>query len=270
VEQSDLMQAIYGSHGDAPRVVLAPRDVEDCFYTAVEACRIAKEYSTPVFILSDQAIATRIEAFEEPDLEKHWNTSTLDLSERGPEFSPYPLDRIPRHSTPGARSSEGKYPVVTGLEHDEWGHPSGNPENHEKMTAKRRNKLIKLAESFSATEVHGEQEGSLLILGWGSTYGPIKEATERLLSEGHQVGAAHLRHLHPLPNDLEDLFSKYDHILVPEMNDSGLYGYGQLATLLRAKTCNPAIQSYNKVQGITFRVLELVTAAENLMATQSQ
>ncbi|MEN8693352.1 MAG: 2-oxoacid:acceptor oxidoreductase subunit alpha [Akkermansiaceae bacterium] len=268
VEQSDLMQAIYGSHGDAPRVVLAPRNVEDCFYTAVEACRIAKEYSTPVLILSDQAIATRLEAFEEPDLSQHWNTPELDLSERGEDFKPYPLDQITRHAPPGARSTEGKYPVVTGLEHDEWGHPSGNPENHAKMTVKRREKLVQLAESYSPTTVHGEKSGNLLIVGWGSTYGPIKEAADRMNSEGHKVGAVNIRHVHPLPNDLEAIFENYDHILVPEMNDSALYGYGQLATLLRAKTCNGKIQSTNKVKGIGFRVLEIVTAAEQLIAAK--
>lgn len=266
VEQSDLMQAIYGSHGDAPRVVLAPKNVEDCFYTALEACRLAKKYSTPVFILSDQAIATRLEAFQEPDLEEHWEEPTLDLSERGAEFKPYPLDQITKHSPPGSRSTEGKYPVVTGLEHDEWGHPSGNPQNHAKMTEKRREKLVELANSLPTPEIHGAAKGSVLIVGWGSTFGPIKEATDRLRSEGHEVGSINIRHVHPLPNGLTDLFSNYEHVLVPEMNDSGLYGLGQLATLLRAKTCNPAIQSLNKVQGISFRVLEITAAAEKLIA----
>ena len=266
VEQSDLLQAIYGSHGDSPRVVLAPRDVEDCFYTAVEACRIAREYSTPVIILSDQAIATRIEAFPEPDLEKHWSEPELDLSERGEDFKPYPLDQITRHAPPGTRAAEGKYPVVTGLEHDEWGHPSANPTVHAGMTAKRREKLIKLANSLPQPEFYGDEQGTLLFVGWGSTYGPIKEATDRLRAEGHQVGALHLRHLHPLRNGLGDIFHHYTHILVPEMNDSGPYGHGQLATLLRAVTCNPAIQSLNKVEGITFRVREIVQTAEKLMA----
>ncbi len=265
VEQSDLMQAIYGSHGDAPRIVLAPKNVEDCFYTALEACRLARKYSTPVFILSDQAIATRLEAFEEPDLSVHWEDPVLDISERGADFKPYPLDQITRHSPPGARSSEGKYPVVTGLEHDEWGHPSGNPNNHQKMTEKRRNKLVELANSLPTPTAHGEEEGSLLIVGWGSTYGPIKEATDRLNSLGHKVGSINIRHVHPLPNGLGELFDKYDHILVPEMNDSGMYGYGQLATLLRAKTCNPKIESINKVQGISFRVIEITEAAETLI-----
>jgi len=131
------------------------------------------------------------------------------------------------------------------------------------MTEKRRNKLIALAESLPTPEVHGAAEGSLLIVGWGSTFGPIKEATDRLNASGQKVGSINIRHVHPLPNGLTDLFAKYDHILVPEMNDSGMYGYGQLATLLRAKTCNPAIKSVNKVQGISFRVLEITEALKS-------
>ncbi|MBT7958867.1 MAG: 2-oxoacid:acceptor oxidoreductase subunit alpha [Akkermansiaceae bacterium] len=265
VEQSDLMQAIYGSHGDAPRVVLAPRNVEDCFYTAVEACRIARKYSTPVVILSDQAIATRIEAFPEPDLEKHWDDVDLDLDERGVDFKPYPIDQLTRHSPPGSRSTEGKYPVVTGLEHDEWGHPSGNPENHAAMTAKRRNKLVNLAESLPRPEIFGDDTGDILLVGWGSTYGPIREATGKLRDAGHKVGALHIRHIHPLRVDLGELFENFSHVLVPEMNDSGVYGMGQLTTLLRAVTCDPKIKSINKTMGITFRVQEIVDAATHTL-----
>ena len=266
VEQSDLMQAIYGSHGDAPRVVLAPCNVEDCFYTALEACRIAREYSTPVVILSDQAIATRIEAFQEPDLEQHWREPELDISERSEDFKPYPIDHITRHSPPGSRSAEGKYPVVTGLEHDEWGHPSGNPENHAAMTAKRRNKLIKLAESLPKPDFYGDEKGDILFVGWGSTYGPIREATDKLREAGHKVGSLHIRHIHPLRTDLGDIFQHYKHVVVPEMNDSGVYGMGQLATLLRAVTCNSSIRSINKTMGITFRVKEIVDEATKILA----
>jgi 2-oxoglutarate ferredoxin oxidoreductase subunit alpha len=118
VEQSDLMQAIYGSHGDTPRVVLAPKNVEDCFYIALEAARIAREYSTPVFILTDMGLSSRIEAFDEPDLPNLIVDGKADLSERPADFKPYPLDRITRHAPPGAKIGSGKYPTVTGLEHD--------------------------------------------------------------------------------------------------------------------------------------------------------
>ncbi|MDP0492024.1 MAG: 2-oxoacid:acceptor oxidoreductase subunit alpha [Verrucomicrobiota bacterium JB023] len=267
VEQSDLMQAIYGTHGDAPRVVLAPRDVEDCFYTAVEACRIARDYSTPVVILSDQAIATRIEAFPEPDLEAHWIEPMLDLSTCPTDNKPYPLDRITRHAPPGCPSPDGKYPVVTGLEHDEWGHPSGSPKMHEAMTAKRRNKLKQLAAELPPADFYGDESGDLIIVGWGSTFGPIREAVDRLRAEGHKVSSLHLRHIHPIRADIGDIFQRFTHILVPEMNDEGMYGFGQLAMLLRATTCNPAIQSLNKVQGLTFRVKEIVVKAEEILAS---
>ncbi len=266
VEQSDLMQAIYGSHGDAPRVVLAPRSVKDCFYTALRACRIAREYSTPVIILSDQSIATRIEAFTQPDLEKWWEEPVLDTAERDEDFKPYPLDKLTRHSPPGSPSKAGKYPVVTGLEHDEWGHPSGNPQNHAAMTAKRREKLVQLSHSLPPPSFHGDTDGDLLFVGWGSTYGPVKEATERLRQKGHKVGCMHIRNIHPLRAGLGDIFGRYRHVLVPEMNDSGVYGYGQLATLLRAKLCDPRIQSLNKVEGLGFRVVELVDEAEKILA----
>lgn len=268
VEQSDLMQAIYGSHGDSPRVVLAPKDVEDCFYTAMEACRIAREYSTLVIILSDQAIATRIEAFPEPDLEKHWIEPELDLSERPEDFKPYPLDGLTRHSPPGAKSASAKYPVVTGLEHDEWGHPSGSPKMHDQMSTKRREKLIKLSETYDELDVYGEPSGDMLIVGWGSTYGPIREAVDRLNAEGHKVSQLGIRHIHPLNPNLDELFNRFTHILVPEINDPGIYGFGQLATMLRAKTCNPRIQSLNKIQGLTFRVKEIVVKAEEVLASK--
>ncbi|MEO0445053.1 MAG: 2-oxoacid:acceptor oxidoreductase subunit alpha [Verrucomicrobiota bacterium] len=175
VEQSDLLQAIYGSHGDCPRVVLAPRDVEDCFYIALEAARIAKAYSVPVIILSDQALATRIEAFDLPDLDEVVQDAVLDLHSVEESFKPYPLDGPTRHASPGAIMEGGTYPVVTGLEHDEWGHPTGNPELHQAMTARRRNKLRELAKEIPLPEMDGDSSGEVLLVGWGSTWGPIRE-----------------------------------------------------------------------------------------------
>jgi 2-oxoglutarate ferredoxin oxidoreductase subunit alpha len=130
VEQSDLYQAIFGGHGDSPRVVLAAATVEDCFYIALEAARIARKYSTPVFILSDSSLATRIEAFDEPNLAELMQEPKPDLTPRPTGFKPYPLDAITQHAPPGTRMLEGKYPVVTGLEHDEMGHPTASPRLH--------------------------------------------------------------------------------------------------------------------------------------------
>ncbi len=264
VEQSDLLQAIYGSHGDTPRVVLSPKNVEDCFYVALEAARIAKKYSTPVIILSDQALATRIEAFDEPNLEELVVDPQLNLKTRPSDYLPYSMDKITQHAPPGTIIEGGKYPVVTGLEHDEAGHPSGNPELHMKMTAKRREKLQILANEIDIPEVHGAQEGDILFVGWGSTYGPLREAVLGNTKFAKKLGHLHIRHLHPLPNGLETIFSKFRQIFVVEMNDSGIYGYGQLATLLRARYCNSSIRSINKTDGLPFKVREILEGAKRL------
>jgi len=259
VEQSDLMQALYGSHGDAPRVVLAPRNVEDCFYIAIEAARLAREYSTPVIILTDMALASRIEAFDEPDLAKIMMPPSLDLSPRPADFKPYPLDRITRHAPPGSRIGSGVYPTVTGLEHDEMGHPTGSPALHTKMTAKRREKFKALAATLPVPEVFGDESGDVLLVGWGSTFGPVREALGRLRQNGTRAAQLHLRHLNPLPQGLEDVFKRYRDVIVVEMNDEGLYGYGQMASLLRARYANPSIRSHTKTDGLTFRVSEIVS-----------
>ena len=257
VEQSDLHQAIFGSHGDSPRVVLAAASVEDCFYIAIEAARIARKYSTPVFILSDTSLATRIEAFDEPDLSKLMVDPKPDLSPRQ-THKPYPIEQITHHVPPGARILDGKYPLLAGLEHDEMGHPTGSPKLHMAMTAKRRNKLRKLAEEIPVPEVYGDQQGDTLMVGWGSTYGPIHDAVTMAREQGEKVGALHLRHLHPLPNGLEKIFDKFKRIVTVEMNDQGVYGYGQLATILRARYCEPKITSFTKTDGLTFRVKEIL------------
>jgi 2-oxoglutarate/2-oxoacid ferredoxin oxidoreductase subunit alpha len=258
VEQSDLYQAIFGGHGDSPRVVLAPSTVEDCFYIALEAARIARKYSTPVFILSDGSLATRIEAFDEPDLKSLMQDPKPDLSPRTNGYKPYPLDQITHHAPPGTRMMEGKYPVVTGLEHDEMGHPTGRPSLHLAMTAKRRRKLQDLAKDIPLPKLFGESEGDTLVVGWGSTYGPIREAVERARGLGKKISALHLRHLHPLPEGLAPIFDRFADIAVVEMNDQGVYGFGQLATVLRARYCNPKIRSVTKTDGLTFRVKEVL------------
>ncbi len=269
VEQSDLMQAIYGSHGDSPRIVLAPQDVEDCYYVALEAGRLAREYSTPVIILTDQALATRIEAFNEPNLDELMVDPAPNLSAKGENFKPYPIDEITRHAAPGTKIEGAPYPTVTGLEHDEFGHPSGNPALHMKMTAKRRNKLCKLAKALPRPEIHGDMDGDVLLIGWGSTYGPIREAVLRGRETGRRIGHVHLRHLNPLPPELERIFSRFRQIFVVEMNDRGLYGYGQLATLLRARYANPAIRSITKTDGLAFKVTEILKGVEELSAVRS-
>jgi 2-oxoglutarate ferredoxin oxidoreductase subunit alpha len=269
VEQSDLNIACFGGHGDSPRVVLAPANVEDCFYTAIEAVNIARTYNVPVIILSDQAIATRIEAFAEPNLER----VCQDIS---PDFSPVadhkaydlssPTGVTPR-VVPGTKVLSGKYSIATGLEHDEFGHPTGSPKLHMQMTAKRRKKLQALGASVAAPKVYGPPEGNILLVGWGSTQGPIQESVDRARAAGDSVSSLHIKHLNPLPNGLENVFSGFNHVLVVEMNDEGLYGFGQLAGILRARFCDPKIRGINKTDGLTWKVRDILDRAKTSVAS---
>ncbi|MDQ8185864.1 2-oxoacid:acceptor oxidoreductase subunit alpha [Pelagicoccus sp. SDUM812002] len=269
VEQSDLLQAIYGSHGDCPRVVLAAENVEDCFYIAREACQIARKYSVPVFVLSDMSLASRIEAFDEPDLEALMIEPTLDTEDRPEEFKPYDLSRVTRHAPPGTWIEGGVFPQVTGLEHDESGHPSANPQMHEKMMKKRRAKIQQIAEDLPPSQIFGDSEGEVLVVGWGSTWGPIRETVIRERDRGRKIGHLQIRFINPLPNDLGEIFNRYESILVVEMNDEGLYGYGQLATLLRARYCNPAIRSLTKTDGLTFKIKEIMLGIDAVSPIQA-
>jgi 2-oxoglutarate ferredoxin oxidoreductase subunit alpha len=260
VEQSDLNIACFGGHGDSPRVVLAPSGVEDCFYTAIEAVNIARKYSTPVLVLTDQGIASRIEAFVEPDLQKVCQDITPDLTPV-PDHKPYDLtapDGVTRHVAPGTRIASGKYPIVTGLEHDELGHPTGSPKLHVAMTAKRRNKLRKLASELPVPAVYGANEGEVLLVGWGSTFGPMREAVDKFRSLGDAVSCINLKYVNPLPGGLEEIFKGFRHVFVVELNDEGVYGYGQLGAVIRARYCDPKIRGITKVDGLTWKVKEIV------------
>ena len=260
IEQSDLNIATFGGHGDAPRVVLAPANVEDCFYMAIEAVNIARKYSVPVMFLTDQGIATRIEAFAAPDLEKVCQDITPDLTPV-PAHKPYDLsasDGVTHHVKPGTRILDGKYPIATGLEHDEYGHPTGSPKLHMQMNAKRRKKLQALGATLPVPKIYGPPEGNVLLVGWGSTEGPLCEAVDRSRAAGDSVSSLHLRYINPLPNGLENIFSGFNHVFVVEMNDEGLYGYGQLGAVLRARYCDAKIQGINKTDGLTWKVKEIL------------
>ena len=266
IEQSDLNIACFGAHGDSPRVVIAPANVEECFYAAIEAVNIARKYSTPVMLLTDQGIATRIEAFDEPDLKAICQDISPDLTPVQ-DHKPYDLsatDGITRHLAPGTRVASGKYPVVTGLEHDELGHPTGSPKLHVKMNAKRRNKLRALSWELPVPQIYGTNEGQVLLVGWGSVQGPLREAVDRARATGDAFSSLHLRHLNPLPNDLEKLFRGFKHVFVVELNDENLYGFGQLAAILRSRYCDPRIRSITKTDGLTWKVKEILDRTRTL------
>lgn len=270
IEQSDLFIACFGSHGDAPRVVLAPSNVEDCFYLAIEAVNIANKYNVPVIILSDQAIATRIEAFPEPNLEKVCQDISPDFTPVA-DHKPYDLstpDGTVKRVVPGTKILSGKYPIATGLEHDELGHPTGSPKLHMAMTAKRRKKLQALAATLPVPKVYGPPEGNVLLVGWGSTEGTIREAVDRARAAGDSISGLTIRHINPLPDGLDNIFSGFHHVFVVETNDEGIYGYGgQLCSLLRARYCDPRIRGINKTDGLTWKVKEILERAATLDAS---
>ena len=199
----------------------------------------------------------------EPDFEKVCQDISPDLTPLA-QHKPYDLagrDGVSPHAAPGTRILDGRYPIVTGLEHDEMGHPSGAPKVHAQMVAKRRKKLQALAGRLPKPLIHGPPEGNVLLVGWGSTQGPIREAVERARAAGDSVSSIHIRYINPLPPGLEDIFAGFNHVFVVELNDEGLYGYGQLAAMLRARFCDPKIRGINKTDGLTFKVREIVERA---------
>jgi len=257
-EQADLMQALFGRNGEAPIPIVACATPADAFDCAMEAVRIATQYMTPVFLLTDGFIANGAEPWRLPDLDKL------------PKF-PKEFRTEKENYQPFSRDEKGARPWVKpgtpGLEHRigglEKAHITGNisydPENHEFMTHAREEKVKGIANSIPTPEVHGAQSGDLLILGWGSTYGSIADATERTNEDGDKIGRMHLRHLWPLPNGLDEIFSRYKSILIPELN------LGQLARLLRSEYAGHNFLSYSKVQGQPFRAYEITDKIKELL-----
>ena len=249
IEQSDLLQAVYGRNGECPIPVIAANSPADCFDCALEAFRLAVKYMTPVIFLSDGGIGNAAEPWRIPDpaslpkLEVKFRTEAAD-------FQAYARDAHlarpwVRPGTPGMEHRVG------GLEKDFLtGNISHDPVNHERMVAVRAAKVAGIAKDIPPLVVEGPDEGELLIVGWGSTYGSIVQAREQAVAEGHGVAHVHLRHLNPLPPDLGDILKRYKTVLVPEMN------LGQLSRLLREHYLIDVVQ-LNKVQGKPFKVSEI-------------
>jgi 2-oxoglutarate ferredoxin oxidoreductase subunit alpha len=257
-EQADLMQALFGRNGEAPIPIVACATPADAFDCAMEAVRIATQYMTPVFLLTDGFIANGAEPWRLPDIE---NLPKFPKEFRTEQENFQPFSRDEKGARPWVK------PGTPGLEHRigglEKAHITGNvsydPENHEFMTHAREEKVMGIAKSIPTPEVHGAQSGDLLILGWGSTYGSIADATERTNVDGEKVGRMHLRHIWPLPNGLEEIFSRYKSILIPELN------LGQLARLLRSEYAGHNFLSYSKVQGQPFRAYEITDKIKELL-----
>ena len=251
-EQADLMQVMYGRNGEAPLPVIAASGPGDCFQTAIEACRIAVTHMTPVVLLSDGYIANSAEPWPVPEMASIPRIPVKFHTEKE-GFAPYARDE--KLARPWA------LPGTPGLEHRIGGiekqHLTGNisydPANHEFMCRMRAERVQKIADSLPPTEIHGDAEGDLLVLGWGNTTGALRAGVDSVRQSGRKVGHVQLRWLNPMPNDLGDILKRYKRVLVPELN------LGQLVKLVRARYLVDA-RPFNKIQGQPFKESEIVQA----------
>ena len=261
-EQSDLLQAMFGRNGESPVPIVAPQSPSDCFFAAMEAARIAIEYRTPVFLLSDGYLANGSEPWLVPDastlptIDPNFATEPNHTAADGTEeFWPYLRD-------PETHARAWAIPGTAGLEHrigglekaDGPGSISYDPDNHDRMVRLRQAKVDAIADTIPPLEVDDpDGDARVLVLGWGSTYGPIGAACEITRRTGAKVAQAHLRHLNPFPHNLGTVLHSYDKVILPEMN------LGQLTMLLRAKYLVD-IEGINQVRGMPFKSTELVAA----------
>jgi 2-oxoglutarate ferredoxin oxidoreductase subunit alpha len=260
-EQADLLAVMFGRNAEAPVPVVAASTPGGCFDAAIEAVRIALKYRTPVFLLSDAYLATGSEPWLLPDV-----ASLPDISI---EFATDPnVDGgfLPYQRDPETLARQWAIPGTPGLEHrigglekeDVTGNVSYDPDNHDHMVRLRAQKVAGIAADIPELEVDDPDGASLLVLGWGGTYGPIQSAARRLRKDGKKVAHAHLTHLNPFPRNLGDVLGRYDRVLVPEMN------LGQLLKLVRAEFLVDAV-GYNRVRGLPFRSDELAEAMEAML-----
>jgi len=260
-EQADLLQALYGRNSEAPIPIVAPATPSDCFWAALEACRIAVKYMVPVIILSDGYLANGAEPWKIPNVE--------DIPEFKVEFATEPNSPngyLPYKRNPDTLARPWAIPGTPGLEHrigglekqDVTGNINYEPLNHEHMVRIRAAKVAAIVQDIPDIAPAGDDHGDLLIVAWGSTHGAITAAVNAQRSAGRKIGHVHLRHLNPLPANLGDVLKRYKQVLVPELN------MGQLLWVLRAKYLVDAI-GLNKIQGRPFKQAELEQKIEELL-----
>jgi 2-oxoglutarate ferredoxin oxidoreductase subunit alpha len=260
-EQSDLLQAMFGRNGEAPVPVIAPRSPGDCFDAAIEACRMALTYRTPVILLSDGYLANGAEPWAIPDVDSLPDLSVEFATEpngEDGEFLPYLRDPETLARPWAIPGTAGMQHRIGGLEKaDKTGNISYDPANHDFMTRTRQAKIDGIAASLPPTEVDDpDGDAKVAVIGWGSTYGPIGAACRRIRRSGRSVAQIHLRHINPMPADLGDILARYDRVVCPEMN------LGQLSLLLRARYLID-IESHTQVRGLPFRAAELAAVLQD-------
>jgi len=254
-EQADLLHAMYGRHGESPLPIIAPSSPADCFDAVLEAARIAIRYRTPVIILSDAFLATGAEPWklpsvdDLPDLRSIVNLAT-EPNQDG-EYWPFLRDNETLARPWAVPGTPGLEHRIGGLEKaDGRGDISYDPDNHDRMVRLRAAKIAGIAADIPPTEVLYDADAPVVVVGWGSTYGPIRAACRRVRKNGHRVAYVHLRHLNPFPADLGDVLRRYERVIVPENN------LGQLVRMIRSEYLIDAI-GYNKVAGLPFKAADL-------------
>lgn len=254
VEQSDLLSSLYGTPGDAPKVIIAPSTIEECYHVMKTARQIAEQLRTLVIVLSDANLATGVQPFDKPIEPDEPPANVLDLLPVTPGFKPFDWDAGTGLAPRAIPGQPGGMHTVTGLAHDSNGHVSYDPIVNQLSHEMRSRKLQVLQQSLRPPEVFGEDRGQLLLIGWGSTRGSIEEAVERAKAEGYSVSSLHLRFLSPLPPGLEAILERFGRRVCVEINYSdspdgiGSRRYGQLATVLRAETLVD-VDSWSNVYG---------------------
>jgi len=257
-EQADLFQAVWGRNGECPAIVVAPATPADCFHMAIEAVRLAFKYMSPVFYLSDGYLANGAEPWAIPELH--------ELPQIEVKFHTDPSTFMPYARDPETLARPYALPGTPGLEHRIGGiekqHITGNvnydPENHHLMVKLRQEKIDRATADIPLVEVMGEKSGKVLVLGWGSTFGSISSAVEKMQRDGKSVSAAHLRYLNPFPRNLGEVISGFETVIVPEMN------LGQLCTMIRAKYLVDAVP-FSKVKGRPFQIREIIRKVEEYL-----
>jgi len=251
-EQSDLYQALFGRNGEAPVIVIAAITSEDCFYSAFEASKLAVEHMSPVILLTDGALANGSEVFRIPKMAQMPKITPPIAKANDPVYKPYLRneDKLSRQwAVPG---TEGLRHRIGGLEKENGsGNVSHDPMNHQIMTQIRDEKIQRVANFIPEQKIIGAEEGDLLVVSWGGTYGVMLTAVEKMLADGHTISMAHFKYINPLPKNTEDILKRFKKILVCELNN------GQFVNYLRMKFPAYNYQQYNKVQGLPFMVSEL-------------
>ena len=255
-EQSDLMQAVFGRNGDTPMPVIATHSPSNCFEVMIEAVRLATKYMTPVMVLTDGYLANASEPWRIPDVAS-LKPFPVDHHTEVADFQPYARDSDTLSRPWAIPGTPGLEHRIGGIEKDfGTGNISYEPENHQRMTEVRAAKIAGIANDIPEQSVSfGNDSGALAVVGWGSTFGPIDQAVSLAHADGQDVAHIHITNLNPFPRNLGDLLSRYDRILVPEMNT------GQLVKLLRAEFLVPA-EGLNKVSGQPFKVSEIAAAID--------